>query len=294
MNVTLKLKDDCSERVRYIFPEFPAYFSKGMLSHYPNYSAVSHWHDDLEFIAVQSGHMLYNVNGNTVLLNEGDGIFVNSRQLHYGFSDDHSECDFFCVLLHPLLLCSSQYVEKEYVTPIILNSSFPYCHLRKNVDWEKNVVDNIKQMYYYFETSFSALHIQSLFYQIWNNLYEHSPKEKKQSFKGYRQLSILKDMIGHIQKNYKEKIILDDIAAAGKVCKSSCCSIFQKNLNQTPIGYLTDYRLKKSIDLMCSSDMTITEISYAVGFSGASYYTETFKKHFGSSPTEYRKTCLTD
>ena len=35
--------------------------------------------------------------------------------------------------------------------------------------------------------------------------------------------------------------------------------------------------------------MNITEISYECGFSGASYYAETFKKNIGLSPREYKE-----
>lgn len=289
MDTIIELKDDCSEKVHYNLPDYPVYITKGVLSQYPNYKAVSHWHNDVEFIVILSGHMLYNINGVIVHLNEGQGIFVNSRQLHYGFSDDCSECHFICILLHPLLLCSTQYIEQEYITPIISNSTFSHCILNKNLVWQNHIMDTIKKMYTYCDREFSILHIQSLFYELWRELYDHAPKDEKQSFKSYHQLSILKDMIGYIQKNYGEKITLNDISFAGKVCKSSCCAIFQKFLNQTPINYLTGYRLKKAIELMQNSDMTITEIAHSVGFSGASYYTETFRKYFNISPTEYRK-----
>ena len=100
MQVELKNRNDRSENVSYDTPEFPVYVRRGMLSSYPNFSAISHWHEDIEFIFVQSGHMEYNINGVTVRLNEGEGIFVNSRQLHYGFSKEFEECIFICILIH--------------------------------------------------------------------------------------------------------------------------------------------------------------------------------------------------
>ena len=53
--------------------------------------------------------------------------------------------------------------------------------------------------------------------------------------------------------------------------------------------YVTDFRLRKSIEMMLNSDMSILEISIEAGFSGASYYAEVFRKAFGVSPAEYRK-----
>ena len=40
---------DFSETVAYNNPLFPAYVRYDILSCYPNYSAISHWHEDLEF-----------------------------------------------------------------------------------------------------------------------------------------------------------------------------------------------------------------------------------------------------
>lgn len=91
-------------------------------------------------------------------------------------------------------------------------------------------------------------------------------------------------MIHYIHKNYASKITLSDISVTGKVGKTTCTSIFQKYTNETPISYLTNFRLKKSLELLLSTDKTISEICYQVGFSGASYYTETFHKAYGYIP----------
>lgn len=289
MEITITLKNDMSEQVLYISPELPMYLRKGLLSWYPNFSAVSHWHDDVEFIAVLSGHMKYNIDGHVVMLEAGDGIFVNSRHLHYGFSEDYTECEFICILLHPLLLCTAKFVEEHYISPLISNTAFACCILHQNIAWENEVLTAICQMYDHRSDHTFVLHIQSLFYRIWALLFEHAPSDTAPPDNHSHQLSTLKDMIGFLQNHYQEKVTLENIAAAGRVCKSNCCSLFQKYLNQTPISYLTDLRLNKSIELMHQTDMSMTEISYAVGFSGASYYTETFGKRFGCTPTQYRR-----
>ena len=53
--IYIDLKDDLSEKMVYDYPDCPAYTIHEMLSHYPNYSAISHWHDDIEFLMIQSG-----------------------------------------------------------------------------------------------------------------------------------------------------------------------------------------------------------------------------------------------
>ena len=95
-------------------------------------------------------------------------------------------------------------------------------------------------------------------------------------------------MISYIETHHREKITLSQISAAGNAGKTTCCTIFQKYVNQTPMSYLTNYRLQKSVELLHQTDMTVTEIAYESGFSGASYFTETFKKVYGCTPTGYR------
>lgn len=288
MQTKLNLKKDQSEKVTYDVADFPAYIRKGILSSYPNYSAISHWHDDIELVRILSGHMHYNINGHSVLLTEGEGIFVNTRQFHYGYSKDYTECIFICILLHPLLLCSSHYVEQNYIIPVIQNNSLPYFVLHKDKMYEKELLDFIHEMYQSQHSKLFALKIQRLFFQAWEILFLLSSHVETKLISRSQHLTILKDMVDFIYKNYTEKITLEDISHAGKVGKTTCCTIFQKYTNETPISYLINYRLKKSIELLIATDKTVSEICFEVGFSGASYFTETFRRFFGCTPSEYR------
>ena len=283
------LRLDKSEYVFYNKSDFPVYIRPGILSQYPDYAAESHWHDDIEFIVILSGSMDYNVNGEILSLQEGEGIFVNSRQFHYGFSARHQECIFICILLHPVLLCSTQYIEQKFVLPVTTNAALPYHKFSGSYAWEKQVLDYLLKIYECRDTDTMELKAQSLFGNLWVELYTHLDIKKSISSTQNHHLDSLQHMISFIQNHYREKITLAAICRTGNVGKTTCSTIFMKYTNQTPIGYLTDYRLRKSVDLMASTDMTFSEISYETGFSGASYFAEAFRKRFGCSPREYRR-----
>ena len=130
------------------------------------------------------------------------------------------------------------------------------------------------------------------FARIWELLCENisadqNPAEK--SIQKNRDLSIVKDMARFIQENYMEKISLADIAAAGAVGQSKCCKLFARFFFQSPTMYLTQHRLTKSMELLLNTDLPIIEIALSVGFGSASYYTETFRKWMGKTPSEFRK-----
>lgn len=288
MLTLIELKDDRSERVHYNLSDYTIYIRSGLLSHYPNYAAPNHWHDDIEMIVILDGEMKYNVNGEIINLINGNGILVNSRQMHFGFSDVRSECDFICILLHPMLLCSTSSYENDFVLPIIRNNAIPYIFLDTNITWQKKILEQIHFMYTRKDLKTMPLDVQAAFSAIWSLLYENIPRNDNILHSQSSDLSITKNMVGFIQKYYAKKISLMDIAASGAVGQSKCCKLFAKYFNETPNIYLTQYRLNKSIELLHNTDISITEIAFSVGFSGASYYAETFRKWFGMSPTEFR------
>lgn len=285
----INIKSDRSEKVFYDKADYPAYIRQGRLSAYPNYAAESHWHDDLELILIQSGEMQYNIGGEVVLLKEGEGIFINARQLHFGYSDSKNECLFLCVLLHPILLCSSKTIEQQYVRPLLFDEHIPFCHLTNTHPWEREILSSIQEIYDIRNDPLSELKIQRAFLTIWIALCDNAISIQKDQLSRNHHLSALKDMISFINQNYSEKLSLGAIAASGKVGKTGCCGIFRQYMNKTPNEYLTELRLRKAIELMQHTDMTLLEISEAVGFSGASYFSETFRKCYDVSPSEYRK-----
>jgi signal transduction histidine kinase/ligand-binding sensor domain-containing protein/AraC-like DNA-binding protein len=55
-----------------------------------------------------------------------------------------------------------------------------------------------------------------------------------------------------------------------------------------PNEYLRIIRMKEAARLMSSTDKTVSEISSSVGFNDSNYFSKSFKKHFGETPTEYK------
>jgi AraC-type DNA-binding domain-containing proteins len=309
MKPLMEVRKDNSEIVRYNFEDYAAFAGRMNLSRFPDYAVNNHWHDDLEFIVVLSGHMLYNINGSVVQINPEQGIIVNSLRLHYGFSADNVECDFICILLHPTLLSSSQYFESNFVTPFLSDDAPPYLLLTGEKSWENDVITAVKDIYNCRNQSSAPLRIHTLFSQIWLTLYDNVFQHKNIPYssnkdelipplfcehlslppgKRDQKLTPLKNMILFIKKNYQEKITLEDIAKVGYLSKSGCLSLFKRYLNETPVNFLINYRIKVGADLLCSTNKPVTEIAYMVGFSNASYFTESFHKFCGCTPLEYR------
>lgn len=60
-------------------------------------------------------------------------------------------------------------------------------------------------------------------------------------------------------------------------------------INYSPNELVRIARLKKAASLLASSEKTISEITYEVGFTSPSYFTKCYKEYFGESPTDFLK-----
>ncbi len=288
---SIDLMSDCSERVHYNIPGHPVYAGRAWLSVYRNMASACHWHDDLEFGYVLNGHMMYSVNGETVEVGSGKGIFINARQLHNNFSGDGTDSEYICLLIHPSLLSADKYLEETYITPLMSNEGFTHMILHREIKWQRELLDAVQgiQEAYANKDKVLGLTVQSLSYQIASLLSSHMPESGQQAAQADRRISSLRNMIGFVQQHYYEKITLASIAKSGGVSISSCCFIFRQHLHQTPIGFLTRYRLEKSMELLKSPGLSITEVALSTGFSSSSYFTECFRSQLGLTPGEFRK-----
>lgn len=286
-NIEIVLNSDYSENVTYNQPDFPAYIKKGQLSLYPDYRAVSHWHDEFEFIMILDGNMSYNVNGNHLFLQTGEGLFVNSRSFHYGYSDSHTDCSFICILLSTELLPASEYFRINCIDPLVHHPQFPFQKLTAAIPWQYSIMNDISELYTVNNTHLHPLHIVRKFAHIVELLLQNmnSSAEYTQS---EADIQAITAMIGFIQKHYQDKLVLRDISNAGNCGKTRCTALFKKYLSMAPISFLNHYRLKKGSLLLKNTSMSITEIAFTCGFSSTSYFCELFHKYYGITPGAYR------
>ena len=88
----------------------------------------------------------------------------------------------------------------------------------------------------------------------------------------------------YIEENYMKDIGLEDIASAVGFDKSYIGRVFKKNEGKTIMNYVLEYRIEKANSLI-KKGMSVSEVSYAVGFNDPAYFSKCFKKVTGTSPS---------
>lgn len=283
---------DIMEHVSYDAWDNPLYIKNAMLSDYaPTLRGLCHWHDDLEFVYMEQGYMSFNIDGETLLLDEGEGIFINSRHLHFVYSHDGSDCRMTTILLNPALLSASPLLERKYILALTEDANCSYMLLRQDDDTAP-LIDMICSAYetYHRQNDGFEMELEILFYQMWLFLYRIKPTNG-QTLAAYRQdLHCLKKILSYIDHHSAERLTMEKISSAGGISQSKCFNLFSRFIGQTPLTCLTLRRLRESQELLATTDLTVGQIAEQVGFSGSSYFSERFRQYYKCSPREYRRT----
>lgn len=289
MEQGLALNQNLSENLDYNIPALPVKARYGDQSPYANGKAPCHWHSDIECIYMLEGTLHYYVNDQAYVLHPGEGIFVNANRLHFNEPKGSIDPKYLVLVMNPSCLAINPKIETQFINPVIYSDAADAI-LLKPEGWQKQALELIQKIVVDMqpESNVNPLNVLSTMFDFWNLLYQDAITRERTNSSVVK-LDALKDMITFVQLNYREKITLDEIAEAGMMCKSKCCQLFKTNLRQSPMTYLTAYRIRTSLPLLTGTTDSITDIALACGFNSGSYYTETFQKVMGMTPKDYRK-----
>ena len=124
------------------------------------------------------------------------------------------------------------------------------------------------------------------------HLLRKSSHRATQNYKAKNNRLVIEQTIEYINRHLSSKLSLEMLANRANFTPSYFHKMFKTSVG-TPIReYIEDQRIKKAIQLMISTDMTLTEISYECGFSSQSYFSYAFKRKMNLPPREYLRWIL--
>ncbi|MBD5520430.1 MAG: AraC family transcriptional regulator [Lachnospiraceae bacterium] len=98
----------------------------------------------------------------------------------------------------------------------------------------------------------------------------------------------IKEAISFIEQNFQNAISVEDIAACCGLNRSYFGKIFHESMGKSPQDFLISYRMTKAAELLKLTDLSITDISNAVGYPNPLHFSRAFKNVYGSSPRQWR------
>lgn len=85
------------------------------------------------------------------------------------------------------------------------------------------------------------------------------------------------------------ELSIREIARACSVSESSLRQLFQEKMQLSPTKCRLQMKVRRAQYLLESTDMTVNEISDALGFFDAAYFCRVFREHTGMTPKNYAK-----
>ena len=89
--------------------------------------------------------------------------------------------------------------------------------------------------------------------------------------------------------NYSREISLDDVSRQVNISPYYFSKIFKEESGLNFIEYLTNIRIDKAKELLSETDMSIKEVCATCGYTDPNYFSRSFKKNVGVTPTEYKE-----
>jgi AraC-like DNA-binding protein len=82
---------------------------------------------------------------------------------------------------------------------------------------------------------------------------------------------------------------VESLAEAAGMSRSAFAARFKELLGQTPLEYVTEWRMQKAMQLLQQRDKKLIDVARSVGYESDAAFSKAFKRVVGANPGEYLK-----
>ncbi|OKI53582.1 helix-turn-helix domain-containing protein [Micromonospora sp. CB01531] len=93
----------------------------------------------------------------------------------------------------------------------------------------------------------------------------------------------------HMDRHYAEPLDLAAVAAVAGVSKYHFHRLFTVTYGLSPAAHLSRRRIERAQDLLRSTNLTVTEVCHAVGFTSLGSFSSRFRDLVGEAPSEFQR-----
>ena len=264
--------------------------------HYPENMQFfgTHWHEEAEFTYISGGMGSYIIDSQVCPLKEGDIVLIGPNLLHSGKMTGESPfvTDVFVFRLSLLDSSIPDAVTVRYVTPLlkgevrmpaVIHPEDPgYEELKKSLFAIKQALEE-KPAAFELSIKEQLLHFFLILYQ---NSYIYT---QNITGKTHENEEKIRQVLDFIQEHFREVITIEQLA--DQIGFSSChfMNLFKKYTGTTCTGFISQCRLNAAARELQESDSPVLTIAYNAGYNNISYFNRAFKKQFGMTPGEFRR-----
>ncbi len=133
-----------------------------------------------------------------------------------------------------------------------------------------------------------ASHVERHFFHEIRRAYESSVSYQD-SMSSHADEDIIQTQIW-LQDNYGKDVNLSGVAKQFDMTTRTFNRKFKNATGVSPLNYLQKIRMESAKDLLKTTNLSINEVMFKVGYHDLAHFSKLFKKHHGTTPGQYRTT----
>ena len=244
------------------------------------------WHKSIELMLVLKGEIEVFIEGQLNTLQQNDILWMNSNLGHSIFSKDINS-----IIL--ILEISPEFINNNFINydDIVINC-VSNSVTRNNSIFSQMRLYMAQIMYYAMKDKpidrlSEKIFTSVLISEIFQNFSSNKPEDiKKKNIS--MDTSGLEGALDYIDRNYKNKIKLEDVASLSGYNRTYFSTLFRKKLGITFNEYIMRVRLRHAIECLSNLDASIMDIALENGFSDSRTFLRYMKKYCGKTPENYK------
>lgn len=266
---------------------FPMHINHDDLSAFEYGRIACHWHEEMEFSVVTSGHALYMLGGGSFVLSAGEGVFINSNVPHT-FIPYGGNATLISMIMHPSLVYGlpGSAIESGLMRPLAASGQLAFIRLLPD---EVNVCRAIASAEAARAFAWELRCKQMLCGLFADLLTRSQDKLDRETAFSPSDLARLQTILTRLNAGFAEPLALTELADSVGLSREGCCRFFRRMTGQTLSQYSEQCRIAHSLLLLQGGGRSITDIALACGFSNVGRFCAAFKRRMHCTPGAYMR-----
>lgn len=233
-------------------------------------------HPMLELTYVDKGELHSVVEGQDMLLKQGDMVVYGPDQWHMQYSDPGIAPCFVTISFDTSGYNLADLYNRRFHIP---QGCVP---LLQNMLREQKKIDD-------FSSDIINAQLKLLLLNLLRECENPSMGRLQGANTVHSENEIIRSAQQYISEHIREKLSVPLVAKAVDVSPSYLTVLFHKNLQISPGEYVRRLKLQESKQMIRENNLNFTEIAAALQYSTVHHFSRQFKEKFGITPTEYAK-----
>ena len=233
-----------------------------------------HIHEDLELVYMITGHCTVYCADKKYELSSGDFFLAFPNQVHHYY--DSADCDAFLIIINPAFLTgySSFFDQKAPVSSV-----YP-CN---DHQLEELLYLTVHEYDQFKDRNVAIPLLTAVIGKLLRHFSFRNDLEKD---------GIVAQLVRYCSSHYKEAISVVSVSKALYLSPSHISHTFNDKLKISFPDYINSLRLDDAMHLLEHSDRSMDQIAELAGFPTVRTFNRAFRKRYGVSPREYKKSSL--